>query len=340
MTESIQPMTDETALFPIGTVSEQTGVNTVTLRAWERRYGLLQPRRTPKGHRLYSQQDVERVKQVLILLEQGIPVSRVRDVLDSNRVRPQLLKPAKDVQTDDPWRHYRALFQRWIRKLDARSLEHAFNEAVSLYSLELTTKKLLLPLYKQLQQQREVLPSTSADQAFLHEFLCAKLGSRYLQHNSRANGKRILIAGNGGAANCTRIEGLLLANILSNHGYQISLLGTQTSLDHLTLILERASFDGLLLTGNRCISDDLQTLVEMTRVPVFLSGAQSEETSSTPENLPIHWLPEELGEVSQAIDNILSGNPIPSQAPSPAKIVSEQNPTPDSSSPPEGDGLQ
>lgn len=307
MTEHTHSMTDEVAPFPIGTVSEQTGVNTVTLRAWERRYGLLKPRRTPKGHRLYSQQDVERVKQVLILLEQGIPVSRVRDVLDSNKVRPQLLQPAKDVETDDPWRHYRALFQRWIRKLDARSLEHAFNEAVSLYSLELVAKKLVQPLYRQLQQQSEVLPSTSADHAFLHEFLCAKLGSRYLQHNSRANGKRILIMSNEGAESGKQIDSLLLANILSNHGYQISLLGTQTRLDHLPLILERAQFDALLLTDNRSISEKLQALVEMTRTIVFLSGYQDEYTSQPPENLPIYWLPMELGEVSQTIDNVLQG---------------------------------
>ena len=83
-------LTNAAALFPIGTVSEQTGVNSVTLRAWERRYGLLKPHRTPKGHRLYSEHDVERVKQVLVLLEQGIPVSRVRDVLD-NRVAPPAL---------------------------------------------------------------------------------------------------------------------------------------------------------------------------------------------------------------------------------------------------------
>lgn len=309
MNAAAQPMTDETALFPIGTVSEQTGVNTVTLRAWERRYGLLKPRRTPKGHRLYSPQDVERVKQVLLLLEQGIPVSRVRDVLDSNKARPQLLQPAQDVQTDDPWRHYRALFQRWIRKLDARSLEHAFNEAISLYPLEMVANKLVLPLYKQLQQQREVLPSTSADHAFLHEFLCAKLGSRYLQHNGRANGKRLLIAGSEKSAVCAQIDALLLANILSNHGYQISLLGTQTTLDHLPLILERAAFDGLLLTDSHPVSAELQTLVEMTRATVFLCGYQDEYTSAPPENLPIHWLPMELGEVSQAVDQVLSGEP-------------------------------
>ena len=39
-------------LLPIRTVSILTGVHSVTLRAWERRYGLITPQRTPKGHRL------------------------------------------------------------------------------------------------------------------------------------------------------------------------------------------------------------------------------------------------------------------------------------------------
>ena len=38
----------------ISEVCQQTGVAAVTLRAWERRYGLIKPKRTPKGHRLYS----------------------------------------------------------------------------------------------------------------------------------------------------------------------------------------------------------------------------------------------------------------------------------------------
>ena len=39
-------------LFPIREVARLTGVNPVTLRAWERRYGLIQPTRTESGHRL------------------------------------------------------------------------------------------------------------------------------------------------------------------------------------------------------------------------------------------------------------------------------------------------
>mgnify|MGYP000620965887 FL=1 len=62
------PATEE-AVYPIRTISNLTGVNAVTLRAWERRYGLIRPKRTPKGHRLYTESDLERIKRVLELLD-------------------------------------------------------------------------------------------------------------------------------------------------------------------------------------------------------------------------------------------------------------------------------
>lgn len=48
-------------LLKIGELAEQSGVLPVTLRAWERRYGLLKPQRTPKGHRLYPRSELDKV---------------------------------------------------------------------------------------------------------------------------------------------------------------------------------------------------------------------------------------------------------------------------------------
>src|SRR5918993_350259 len=53
------------AAMSIGEVSRRTGVTVPTLRAWERRYGLLVPVRTAGGHRRYSDDDVRRVLAVL-----------------------------------------------------------------------------------------------------------------------------------------------------------------------------------------------------------------------------------------------------------------------------------
>ncbi|MGB8712343.1 MAG: MerR family transcriptional regulator, partial [Onishia taeanensis] len=72
----------DTPLYPIREVSRLTGVNSVTLRAWERRYGLIRPQRTAKGHRLYAYEDVERVEHILQWLNRGVPVSQVRELLD------------------------------------------------------------------------------------------------------------------------------------------------------------------------------------------------------------------------------------------------------------------
>ena len=69
MNETFTPATDDDGasqgLLPIREVARLTGVNPVTLRAWERRYGLIVPQRTPKGHRLYSGAQIDQVRQVL-----------------------------------------------------------------------------------------------------------------------------------------------------------------------------------------------------------------------------------------------------------------------------------
>ena len=52
-----------TELYPIRTVASLTGVNPITLRAWERRYGLIQPVRTASGHRMYTREHIDRVNR-------------------------------------------------------------------------------------------------------------------------------------------------------------------------------------------------------------------------------------------------------------------------------------
>jgi hypothetical protein len=53
-------------------VSSRTGIPAATLRTWERRYGLMRPRRSPSGYRLYGEQEIARIEQVKYLLSQGV----------------------------------------------------------------------------------------------------------------------------------------------------------------------------------------------------------------------------------------------------------------------------
>lgn len=81
------------AYLPIKILSSITGANSVTIRAWERRYGLLKLIRTEKGHRLYNQGHVQRIKMILNFIEKGIPISQINSLLDE-------LSPTK-INTDN-----------------------------------------------------------------------------------------------------------------------------------------------------------------------------------------------------------------------------------------------
>lgn len=63
--------------YRIGAVARLTGIAPDTLRIWERRYQLVEPQRTEKGGRLYSQDDVNRLSMVKTLVDQGHAIGSI-----------------------------------------------------------------------------------------------------------------------------------------------------------------------------------------------------------------------------------------------------------------------
>src|SRR4051794_10463980 len=65
----------QVAAYRIGEVARRAGMTTTALRAWERRYDVLSPARSAGGQRLYTDADVERVREVRRLVESGWTVA-------------------------------------------------------------------------------------------------------------------------------------------------------------------------------------------------------------------------------------------------------------------------
>ena len=106
-TENIMQNTSNN-LYPIRTVSSLTGVNAITLRAWERRYDLIKPIRTAKGHRLYTRADIRLIQEILQRLSQGMSISQItREVLDSGAV--------DETDDADGWGRYSRRGRYWRR---------------------------------------------------------------------------------------------------------------------------------------------------------------------------------------------------------------------------------
>ncbi len=74
------------AVYSIGEVAERCGINPVTLRAWQRRYGLLKPQRSEGGHRQFDDEDIERIEEIKRWIESGVPVGKVKALLEGEHV--------------------------------------------------------------------------------------------------------------------------------------------------------------------------------------------------------------------------------------------------------------
>lgn len=73
----------EIGIYSIGKVSEMTGLSVTTLRHWEKRFALVHPVRTQGGHRLYSREDVERLKWLKgKVFDEGLQTAAAHSLLE------------------------------------------------------------------------------------------------------------------------------------------------------------------------------------------------------------------------------------------------------------------
>lgn len=81
MQEENPPHAPSQGVFGISVAADMVGLDPQSLRLYERR-GLLAPSRTPGGTRLYSQDDVARLRRIAELLEQGVNLAGIAKILE------------------------------------------------------------------------------------------------------------------------------------------------------------------------------------------------------------------------------------------------------------------
>jgi len=259
-------------LYTIGTVSKLTGVGAITLRAWERRYGLIEPVRKDSGHRLYTRRHIDQINRITALTQQGMRISQVRpEMLESEA-------PGGDGGDSDHWRDYLNGMMAAIVAFDEERLEEVYNEALSLYPIGLVTRKLLTPLLVELGLRWESGEGSVAEEHFFAFYLRNKLGARY-HHRSRGNrGPLLLIAGLPGEYH--ELGLLLFALAAHQAGYRILPLGANMPMEELARLARKKRCDAIVLSGaiepsREVLENGLPQLVARSPTPVLVGGLSS-----------------------------------------------------------------
>ena len=273
----IMRSTDQTSadqapgLFPIRTVSELTGVNAITLRAWETRHGLINPIRKPSGHRLYTQEHIDLINRVVGLLDRGMRIGQVNaETLSGVSVEGD---PAEDKQNQ--WQHYINGMIAAIICFDEPALERIYSEALSFYPVRVVTEQLLTPLLTELGERWAKKRGSIAEEHFFGFYLRNKLGARFHHRSQTQTGPRLMLAGLPGDLH--EIGLLLFALEACDHGFQTVLLGANMPLDELPAAINKTKSAALVLSGViepelSVIEEQLPRLVKALSIPVFFGG--------------------------------------------------------------------
>jgi DNA-binding transcriptional MerR regulator/methylmalonyl-CoA mutase cobalamin-binding subunit len=258
-------------MFPIRTVSSLTGVNAITLRAWERRHGIVEPVRTPSGHRLYRQADVDRIQRVLALLATGLPISQARRSLGE----PEGRRRATRV---DPWQAHRERVVGAVARFDEDSLDNIYNAALALHPIQTVTARLLLPVLRILGERWANREGGITEEHFFSAYLRNKLGARIHHRGRQAGRPRVLSACLPGEQH--EIGLMLFTLVAHERGLDTVFLAANTPIEDLPRAAKRANCDAIVLSATlppavTVLEAALPALVAAAPVPVFVGGRAS-----------------------------------------------------------------
>ncbi len=267
----------ETALYPIRTVSELTRVNAITLRAWERRYGLFEPVRKASGHRLYTQEHIDLITRVVGLLDRGMRIGQIKAQLEAE-AGAKITSAGNNATTSDGWTRSIERMIAAVIQFDEVGLERAYGNALSLYPADEVTNRLLMPLLQELGRRWEQGQGSVAEEHFFGFYLRNKLGARFHHRPKTNSGSRLLLSCLPGDRHET---GLLLFALSANiAGYRTILLGADMPLDELPAVARKTGcraivLSGILLPGSELLNEALPDLARRSDVPLFMGGVAS-----------------------------------------------------------------
>lgn len=203
----------EKKLYPIRQVSELTGVKPVTLRAWQRRYNLVQPERTAKGHRLYTDKHIALIGRIQGWLNKGVPISKVKALLDET---DQL-----DVELGVEQQQLEEIDQLLVSlsQLNKTKSDLIVSRVLKEYPLSVVEMQFIQPVYGALNRIRHALRVIQV--ALLDSILVARLSSMIEFENKAAkSGKCLIVSCDSNGTVASRLWALKL----SSQGWRIVII--------------------------------------------------------------------------------------------------------------------
>jgi MerR family transcriptional regulator, light-induced transcriptional regulator len=280
----------------IGQLAKRTGISPELLRAWEQRYGLLQPTRTPGGFRLYSAADEARVQRMQSLVSSGLAAAQAaRLILSGDEPAPCTVSASATIVDEES-----ANLAASLDRLDEQAANTALDRLFAAYTVETVLQDVVLPYLHRLGERWAAGEISVAQEHFASNLLRGRLLG-LAQGWGQGQGPGAILA-------CLPGEqhelGLLVFGVaLRRRGWRITYLGTDSpvgavadtarSLAPAVVVLLAMNPDNFLARAH-----EIKQLANQVQVMIAGPGATPEAARQT----QTHVLDQDPVSAAQTID--------------------------------------
>jgi len=269
---------DGSPVLRIGELSRRLGVSDHVLRAWESRYGLLQPVRSAGGFRLYSEADALRVRRMQAHLARGLSAAEAAQAVlgeDNGAGHGRAAVPDRDTSAASG---LSGALRQALDAFDEPAAQAALDRLVFDLSVTTVLRDVMLPYLTELGERWERGTASVAQEHFASNVIRGRLAG-LARGWGNGHGPRAVLACPPGELHDLAL--MVFGIALNRNGWRIDYLGMNTPVEELTRTVDARHPDLVVLAAT--LPENLEPhAAQLTalarRSPLALAGA-----GATPE---------------------------------------------------------
>ena len=261
-------------LLRIGELSRRLGVSDHVLRAWESRYGLLQPVRSAGGFRLYSEADESRVRQMQAYLADGLSAAEAARAALAGGAAADPVRPVEPRFAESAGSEpYATRLRQALDAFDEPGAQAALDRVLADLSVPAVLRDVVMPYLADLGERWQRGTASVAMEHFASNVIRGRLGG-LAQGWGSGHGPRALLACPPGELHDLAL--MVFGIVLNRNGWRIEYLGASTPVDELERAVDASHPDLVVLAATlRGTLEPLRPALASLarRTPLALAGA-------------------------------------------------------------------
>lgn len=257
-------MANDIAKYNIKAISNMLGIQPGTLRAWERRYNIIEPIRNDSGHRLYSDEHVAILRWLIDKVNKGFTIGQAVGLLEKGSVN---LDAQVETQYTNRLQKFANELKGSLLSFQGSKANHILDEAFSIFTVEKVLIEIIGPVLIEIGDLWEKNEIAVAHEHYASQFLRTRVGMIF--NNLQIDPLLPKVIAVCGPSERHELGLLIFTLYLRRKGFEVIYLGTGIPTEDLKLVVNEVAAKFLFLSCT--ISQNLtETLAVIRDLEQFL----------------------------------------------------------------------